>query len=333
MTALAAVLSAAFAFGAAALTARFLIPRLREKGLSKTPVRQKDGIFVPGLPAPPFGGLSLAAGLTAGALVGALVLLLSQGNMLSELSVTRGFRLLGGLVMALLMGAVGLLDDYRQARGLSGLSGPVKLLLQAAVAVCFLLAMLLCGDRSTILILPFLGQADLGYGYHPLCLLLILGAAAGGERTAFSDGTAATCAMVTGFSLALTGGVLGSGPAAVLGFALAGCALGLLLYSFPPAKLRCGKGGGMLLGGAAAAAALGCGVPVLLLPAALPWLCEGVYGLIRLFVFALTGKKLQAESLGAWLEARGLSDKGVSGVGMLLSLLGFVLTLLCTWKL
>lgn len=326
MTGLAAILGAVFSFGVTALAARQMIPRFRNKGLSRTPVKKQGTDYVTGLPAPALGGFPLAMGLAAGVLAGLVLLALSGGGSPAELTVILWARLLCGLLLGLLMGAVGLLDDYRRGKGLPGLSRLTILLLQAAVGICYLTALILCGDRSTLLLLPFWGQADLGGFYHPLCLLLILGAAAGGERTAATDGAAATVALTAGFSLALAGGILGSGPSSVLGFALAGSALGLLLYSFPPAKLRCGKGGGMLFGSVAAAAAMGCGRPMLLLPAALPWLMEGAFALVQLFAFALAGKKTQAASFGGWLEEKGLSGKTVSGIYMAASLAGFGLT-------
>ena len=63
-----------------------------------------------------------------------------------------------------------------------------------------------------------------------------------------TDGAAATAGMGAGMALALAAGLLGSSCGVVLGFSLAGCALGILRGSFPPVKLRVGKGGGMLLG-------------------------------------------------------------------------------------
>lgn len=333
MTSLAAVLSAVLAFIAAALAARWMIPKLQKKGFSRAPVKRRGEDYVTGLPAPALGGLPVAAGLMVGVLVGLVLIALSGDGALAELTRVSAARALCGLLLGLLMGAVGLLNDYRGGKGLSSLSRPLILLLQAAVGICYLMALILCGDRSTLLVLPFWGQADLGGFYHPLCLLLILGAAAGGEQAGATDGTAATTALGAGLSLGLAGGILGSAPGSILGFSLAGGALGLLLYSFPPAKLRCGKGGGMLFGGMAAAAAMGCGSPALLIPAALPWLLEGIFALARVFAFALTGKRPQAASLGGWLEEKGFSSKAVTGMSMAVSLVGFALTAVSALKL
>lgn len=323
MTALAALLGALAAFSVTALTAKKFIPKFRNKGITHTSLRQRGEAFVPGETAAAFGGIPLGLGFAAGGLVGTVILLLT-GETLS-LSVTLA-RLLGGILLALLLAAAGLLDDFRDIRGLSALHPLVRFALQAGIAACYLLALFLCGDRSTILVLPLVGQGDAGALYYILCLLLLIGAASGGSVQSETGDIAATSAMLTGFSLAVVGGILGSGPMSVLGFSLAGCALGVLLYSFPPPKLLCGKSGGMLFGGAAAAAAMSAGIPALLIPAALPLIFEGIFALVKLCVFAFAGKRLSAESFAGWLCELGFSYRGASLISLCISLAGFALT-------
>lgn len=327
-----AVLSAGAAFGVTMFAAHKMLPWLQKKGLAKTPVVRQDEALVPGETAPVLGGLPMALGLLAGGACGLIAELLSDSGP-AALTAISAARVILGLLLGAMMAAIGLLSDYRESKGLPGLSRPVTLALWAAAGAACLLGLILCGDRSTLFSLPFIGQADLGAFYHPLCLLFILGAAAGGEVLAETDGAAATAGLGAGMSLALAAGILGSSSGAVLGFSLAGCALGILKGSFPPVKLRVGRGGGMLLGGAAAAAALGSGLPVLLIPAALPWLTEGVFALVRLCRFALTGRDSGCSSLGGWLMGRGFSPKAVSAVYMGLSAAGLLLTAVSALKL
>ena len=327
-----AVLSAGAAFGATVFAARRMLLWFQKRGLTKTPIVQQDGALAPGETAPVLGGLPMALGLLAGGACGLIAELLG-GSSPAALTAVSSARVVLGLLLGAVMAAAGLLSDYRESKGLAGLSRPATLVLWAAAGAAYLLGLILCGDRSTLFSWPFLGQADLGAFYHPLCLLLILGGAAGGEALAETDGAAATAGMGAGMALALAAGLLGSSCGVVLGFSLAGCALGILRGSFPPVKLRVGKGGGMLLGGAAAAAALGIGVPALFIPAALPWLAEGLFALLRVCRFALTGRDSGSGSLGGWFTRRGLSPKAVSAVYMGLSAAGILLTAVSALKL
>lgn len=325
MTTLASFLAAALAFGVTALTARRLIPWMQRRKLTRAPVRRREGEYITGQPAPVMGFLPLAAGLVAGVLP-ALVLLAvdteTPGLLATEVS-----RLAGGALLALGLGAVGLMDDYRHTRSLPGFSALFLTLAAGAVGLCYLAALILSGDYSTILILPWLGQVDLGIWYHPLCLLLTVGMTMGSSQLDAADGAAPTASLTAGLALGLAGGMLGSSSAGVLGCALGGLSLAILLYCLPPVKLRCGRGGSMLLGGGVMAAAMACGAPAFLLPAALPWLAEGIYALVRSCRLALTGREM-APSLGVWLLERGWSDRWVACFWMILSLLGLALTIL-----
>ena len=324
MTALSVCVGLTVSFAAAALIARALIPVFKKKNFTRSPLVERGEALTPGEPAALFGVIPLTLGFLAGGLAGPIV-----SGMSGMLPVT-AFRLFGGMIFALLAALAGGLDDWRAFRG--GSVHPIVTFALYAVIVRFYTALLTAGgDRSDILVLPFFGQADLGVAYDILCFLLLLGSCYGGGVRTEAEDMAATSALIAGFSLAAAGGILKSVPAAVIGASLAGCALGGLIFGFPPAKIFWGRGGCVLFGAASAAAAMGCGVPALLIPAALPLFFEGVYALARLIVFAFAGKECPM-SFSGWLCSTGLSYRAVSLINLIISLAGAVLTVFSAAK-
>lgn len=326
MTALTAFLSLVLSFAVSALSARILIPRLKKRGLSHTVMIQRNGAFTPGPTAAGMGVFPLAAGILTGVLTGGIIALFTEGFV--PMTVSRVF---GGLVFVLLTAFAGGADDWRSLRGRERVHPVIDLALFAVIVRFYMALLAAGGDRSDILVLPFAGQTDTGIFYDIFCFVLLL-LTCYGSNLSGTDDIACTSAMFTGLSLAAAGGILGSTPAAVWGAALAGCALGGLLYGFPPAKLLCGRGGRMLFGAAAAASAMGCGAPALLFFAALPLVFEGIFLLIRLMAFAFAGRTLTADSLAGWLCEKGLSYRAVSLLMTAVSLAGLVLTVLAAFS-
>ncbi|MBQ4051840.1 MAG: hypothetical protein IJD13_09420 [Oscillospiraceae bacterium] len=322
MTALWAFLAVIAAFAVMALVTKKYLPEWKEKGFCRAPLIQRGEAFTPGERAV-FSGGFLMSGITAGVLAGFLASLFEKEQLFTAVT---GIRLFGGLFFVLLTAVFGLLEDRREVLGLSELLIAVRISVLTGIALCFLAALFLCGDRSTILVIPAWGQGDAGIFYLLFCLVLLAGMPLASAVQSEAGDIASVCAMFTGLSLAAAGGVLKSLPAAVLGAALAGCGLASLLYSFPPAKLVCGKGGGLFFGAAAAAAAMGCGVPMLLSPAALPLVIEGIFALVKLVWFAVSGKRITAGSFAGFLCQKGMSYRSVSLVMAGISFIGFVLT-------
>jgi len=328
MTALVSFVSLFISFAAAVLTARLLIPVFRKKGLVRTSLTQRDGGLTPGGTSAGMGVIPLAAGFAAAVLTGGILSLVTG----TELITVTALRIFGGLLFVLLTALAAGLDDWRSLRGRENVHPIINIALFAVIARFYTALLTAGGDRSDILILPFAGQADIGIFYDIFCFLVLMGSCFGSIARADTGDIAASSAMFTGLSLAAAGGILGSAPAAVLGSALAGCALGGLVYGFPPAKLLCGRGGAALFGAASAAAAMGCGIPALAVPAALPLVFEGIFALIRLGSLAFTGKPVSAGSFCGWLCSLGLSYRGASLVNLIISLAGLVLTVFSALK-
>jgi UDP-GlcNAc:undecaprenyl-phosphate GlcNAc-1-phosphate transferase len=180
----------------------------------------------------PLGG---GAAILAATLCGFVLSLASPS--LRQLVQESGATLLGFLGAALMIAAVGLLDDAKGLRGRQKLFGQI-------VAVTFL-----CWSGMTIeRIRLFEWEIELGLLAVPVTVCWLLGAVNAMNLLDGADGMAATVGLVLSASLAIMAAWMGRPVEAAIAAALAGASLGFLLYNFPPASIFLGDCGSMLLG-------------------------------------------------------------------------------------
>ena len=313
------LLAAAAAFLLAALCGKPLANWLSAKGFGRSLMVKKGESVTPGqVGAPEFGALPLLAGFIPASIL-ALLILLAAGGSLSP-GIDAG-KLLAVLFSAALFAAAGLMDDWRRGKRLPELPLFARVALILGGSVAFLVALRTLGETSNIVLVPFWGgQADLGSVWFSAMVLLITGAACGGDACGAVSGEGASASLPLAFASAGVSAVFGARGMAAAAFAHAGAVLGLLLYAFPPEKMREGRGGRMLLGAAPVLMAIAAGAPLFVLPAGAPFMLEGAYAVIRIFRTAL-GKKPGPGTLGGYLLERGWPGRTVSG---LYALLGFI---------
>lgn len=321
-----AIAAAVIAFLITALAGKPLTGKLNKMGLGRTVLVRKGEDLTPGRDeAPDFGGLLFLAGFLPAGILAAAALSVMGGT-------GSGFsagKITAVLLGAALMAAVGMTDDWRTAKRMSAMPFLLRWGLSWCVGLAFLMALTFSGSYSTIVLLPVLGtQADLGSGIW--YLLLIFGAACGGNRMQAVSGQAASVSLVQCLSSAAVCAVLGAETGNVLSFAAAGSLLGLLLFAFPPEKMREGSGGRMMMGALPALIGILSGTPLFLLPAGIPFIFEGIYVMIRVVCQAF-GKTLPEKSLGEWMISRGMSGKAVSGVMTAAALIGGILSVVAAY--
>ena len=219
------------------------------------------------------------------------------------------------------MGLLGLLDDWRRARALPPMSSAVRLLLVSGIALSFLFGIWASGDRSTILLLPFGSQLDLGIGYPVLLFLMLIGSVYGAGQMSASSGQLLSVSLISSLGCGGIFAVFAIRGICEISFASAGAMLGLTLFSFPPEKLRegngCRKAGGVF----PMAVGIAGGAPLFVLFMGLPFIFEGIYVMIKLCV-NIGGKELPAENFGAFLMEKGWSGKAVCGLYAFFALAG-----------
>ncbi len=166
------------------------------------------------------------------------------------------------------MGGIGFLDDYLKIikKHNRGLSGRGKLIGQVIVASVVALWIYLLPGFETTLTLPFFKEIhpDLGWGFIPVSVFVIVGAANAVNLTDGLDGLAigpVTIAAAFFMIFAYLSGnikiaeylqipyVRGAGELAVFCAALVGAGIGFLWYNAYPAQVFMGDVGALALGG------------------------------------------------------------------------------------
>ncbi len=197
------------------------------------------------------------------------------------------------LIMMLLFGAVGFIDDFvkfvkKQNKGLTAIQ---KLIFQFAIAAFYLYSMK--DQITTTLRIPALNVSwDLGIFYWFFAILFIVLVTNAVNLTDGIDGLAAGTTFVVCFFFAVITLILGKGELTVLSSALCGGMIGFLLYNYYPARIFMGDTGSLFLGGAVAGLAFCLDLPLLILPVGFVYLWEALSVVLQVFFFKTTGKRI-----------------------------------------
>lgn len=291
MISLITLITAAVGFGVTTILGFVLIPKLKQLKFGQSIREDGPKWHEAKQGTPTMGGLMFIAGGTAAVIAGYLTLLaVRQPATLDPIHLVRLF---GGLVMALLFGLVGFMDDYIKVvkkRNL-GLKARQKLILQALITALYLAALYLGGDRDTVTNLPFFGPVDLGWFYYPIMGVLIVGIV---NSVNLNDGIDGLCGSVTFvvaiFFMAATSlsGLLGMN---ILATALAGSCVGFLIFNVHPAKVFMGDTGSLFLGGMVVALGFGVKMEFLLFFCGFVYCCESLSDIIQVCYFKATHGK------------------------------------------
>lgn len=258
-------------------------------------------------PAPVWGGLCLMLGTLAAVGIGWTALCAIQPELLTSGSSLMS-RLLTGLFGAFAFGTVGLLDDLARLRGRSslGLRRLPRLGLEAAAAVLVLMMLAAEGAVPMGAVLPGGGYISFGLWAPVLWVLLLTALAECGRVAEDADGVPGIAAFTAMLGALMLQTRLGAFPLTVLPGAVAGGLVAMLLWNFPPAKLRIGRCGSLFLSGAIGCIPLSVGYAELCIPLALPFWVEGGMVLLQILALRVAGRPLFAAApLHRWLEKRG----------------------------
>jgi phospho-N-acetylmuramoyl-pentapeptide-transferase len=173
------------------------------------------------------------------------------------------------LLVTIGFGIIGFLDDYSKLAGKSsrGLSGKTRLGAEMLIAVFVGVILYSKTGFNSQVTIPFFKTVlpDLGWGYIPLCVFIIVGAANAVNLTDGLDGLAigpAVICFATYLLFAYLAGnvkaahylqvpyVPGAGELSVFCGALVGAGLGFLWFNAHPAEIFMGDVGSLSIGGA-----------------------------------------------------------------------------------
>ena len=308
---------AAIGFAVSAVSGYFLIPYLHKLHFGQTILdigpswhKNKQG-------TPTMGGFMFIFAILIASVVG--YFMLSQGkNDLWHGTQVEIARYWGTILLAVSFGIIGFVDDYIKVvkkRNL-GLTAIQKLIMQFVAAGLYMLILYTAGDTSTVLIIPFLGQLDLGLVYFPLCVVGIVYITNSVNLTDGLDGLCGSVTCVSALGFMMVSAAMGFGGINLLSTALAAACLGFLVWNFYPAKVFMGDTGSLFLGGAIAALAFAYDMPLILLLVGFVYLCETLSDIIQVAYFKAThGKRIfKMAPLHHHFEMCGWNEKKIVAV-------------------
>ena len=166
------------------------------------------------------------------------------------------------VVLALLMfvgfGAIGLADDLlkvRRGRNL-GLRARERLAAQGLLAVTVTLYVIYSDPLGSTLMVPWVGQVDLGWLYLPFAVAFILGFVNAVNLADGLDGLAAGLSAITAGTYSAIAFHIGAPEVGVLAAGVAGACIGFLWFNAHPAQIFMGDTGSNALGAVLAGMAI-----------------------------------------------------------------------------
>ena len=322
------VVSAIVAFIVTALLGYVVIPFLRRLKFGQTILdigpkwhKEKQG-------TPTMGGIMIVAGFLLGIAAAFGYSAIAGTRFFEELKYSRSFVIfIAGILLALLMGAIGFMDDYIKVvkkRNL-GLTARQKTFLQLLVSAGYLLTLYFAGVHTTNI--PFYKDIDItsGFGllFWPIALVFIYGFTNAVNLTDGIDGLASSVTLVVACAFMMGAGLLSNYSFNTASAALAGACVGFICWNAKPAKVFMGDTGSMFLGGMVVALSFGIGRPILLIFAGCMYLLEALSDIIQVAYYKKTKKRIfKMAPLHHHFEMCGWSEQKIVFVFSLITLIG-----------
>lgn len=183
-------------------------------------------------PTPRIGGIAIAAGIAAGAVLPALTLWFGFGSTVTP------FEIYGLGIGTTLIFLTGLAED------IFGLSPAVRMMIQTVAATGVVAA----GWSFEVLYVPFRGTVDLGLWGALLTVVWIVGVTNAVNLLDGLDGLAGGVAAIIATSLLIFATIQGRALTIVLMAAIVGACLGFLRHNWTPARIYMGDSGSLTLG-------------------------------------------------------------------------------------
>ena len=240
---------------------------------------------------PTMGGLMFIIGIPIAAVVGYLFLHAETvGDPMSGMMRARMFY---GLVLALLFGAIGFLDDYLKVvkKQNEGLTEKQKMALQILFGAVYLLLLHISGTQSTMVTIPYIGTYDFGVFYYVFAMFAIIALSNAVNFTDGLDGLLSSVTLVLSIGYIIFCYLLGMGEMGVMAGALGGGCIGFLFWNHYPAKVFMGDTGSMFFGGMVTALAFVMDRPELVLFFGIVYIWDAMTVVIQRIYFKATHGK------------------------------------------
>ena len=291
------IIAALLSFLITSLLGFIVIPYLRKLKFGQTILEIGPKWHESKQGTPTMGGIMIVAGVVVSFAAAFCISYWIKGSLYEEFkSNDRIVVILSGLVMALLMGAIGFFDDYIKVvkkRNL-GLTARQKTFLQLAVSAGYLATLALSGMDETYI--PFIGNVTITKGigliFWPIALMFVYGFTNAVNLTDGLDGLASSVTLVVACAFMLASGYLSLAAPNVVSSALAGACAGFVVWNAKPAKVFMGDTGSMFLGGMVVSLSFSIGRPILLIVMGGVYLLEALSVMIQVAHYKRTKKRI-----------------------------------------
>lgn len=303
----------AMAFVVSVVVGQPLVEFLRRRGLGKE--ISSDG--------PPSHSTKAGTPTMGGVLIFAMALPITlAANIVDRMSILLP---LGTIVAA---GLLGLVDDLRTIIGSArtGLNKRLKVSLLAVLGLTATLVLYFALDVQNVKI-PWAGEFELGPGYIPLAVLIIVFTTTAVAITDGLDGLAGGTTALAFLAYGVIALLQEQTYLATFCFTVVGATAGFLWYNSYPAQVFMGDTGALALGSSLAVVALMTGHWLLLPIIGIVFVLEGLSDIIQIGFFRLTGGKriFKMSPLHHHFELLGWSEPQVVMRFWLLGIVGSLL--------
>lgn len=253
------------------------------------------------------------------AIIGASVL--ASAGVGFAAGVADGWHLVVILLVMVLFGCIGFIDDYEKAikKNNAGISPKQKIILQFVFSGAFAIYAYLYSGFGTVpgsaVWIPFVDRyIDFGLLYIPFIIFVMIAFSNAVNLTDGLDGLASGVTALVAFCMVILG--VGAYPmitaAPIVYGAVAGACLGFLMYNKNPARIFMGDTGSMALGGVLAAAAVMLKMEFLVAIAGLLYVLEALSVIIQVAYFKKTRKRFfKMAPIHHHFELCGMKEKNV----------------------
>ena len=241
------------------------------------------------------------------------------------------------LATALGFGLIGFVDDYIKIvkhRSL-GLTAWQKIIAQVVLSAVLIYAALKGLGIGTQVIIPGTKIVlDLGWGYIPLVMILLIGTTNAVNLTDGLDGLAAGVTLIVATGFGLIGYISNFFSATLFAAVLMGSCLSFLFFNLHPAKIFMGDTGSFVLGGAIAALPIVTKTELFLPIMGVVYVAEVVSDIIQVSVYKRKKKRVFRMAplhhhfeLGGWKEQKVVyTFWAAAAIAVLIGLILYLLT-------
>lgn len=330
------LLTAALAFGITAALGKVVIPWLHKLKYGQTIKEIGPKWHEKKQGTPTMGGIMFIVGIMVALLVGLPIYryFVENGSINPNYETNSYWvRMIAGILMALLFGAVGFLDDYIKVvkKQNDGLTPSQKMIFMILISCAYLATLAFSGD-ATLTTIPFLGDVDVGFIFYPISLIMIVGFV---NAVNLTDGIDGLCSSVTFFVaivFIMIAGMRSMFGMSIFASAVAGGCIGFLVWNFFPAKVFMGDTGSLFLGGLFCAMAYGVDMPILVPLVGIIYLCEAGSVMLQVTYFKAThGKRIfKMSPIHHHFEMSGWSEVKIVWVFSMVTLIAGIIAVALT---